>query len=93
MLELEGSKTGFERIQSLYHLGKLTALLGVPVLGVQKQIPQQPINLGRWFDNVFEAGWQAAQDLLAPQTLTPAFWGNQCQRCEAHRFEGQFSPM
>ncbi len=75
VLELEGSKTGFERIQSLYNLGKLTALLGVPVLGVQKQIPQQPINLGRWFDNVFEAGWQAAQDILAPQTLTPAFWG------------------
>ncbi len=75
VLELEGSKTGFEKIQSLYHSGKLAVLLGIPVLGVQKRTLSEPINLTSWFDNVFEAGWQAAQDLLASATLTPAFWG------------------
>ena len=31
------------------------------------------VNLGQWFNNVFEAGWQTLDNLFNPQQLTPAF--------------------
>ena len=31
------------------------------------------INLGQWFNNIFEAGWQTVESLLNPEQLTPAF--------------------
>jgi hypothetical protein len=36
-------------------------------------------NLGRWFDRVFETGWQTVEDLLTPAQLEPAY---------AYRFRG-----
>ncbi|WP_144870528.1 DUF1822 family protein [Hyella patelloides] len=31
------------------------------------------INLGQWFNNIFETGWQTVENLLTPEQLTPAF--------------------
>lgn len=31
------------------------------------------VNLRQWFHDVFEAGWQTVESLLAPEQLTPAF--------------------
>ena len=75
VLVVEGSPKGFEQIEQLFASGELTKLLGVPVLEVQKLTSSDPVNLNRWFQNVFEAGWQAAEELLTPQQLSPVFWG------------------
>lgn len=41
----------------------------------EKNIPKQKniINLDNWFQDLFEAGWQIATDLLETPTVTPAF--------------------
>ena len=75
VLELEGSPQGFERIEHLFASGELTKLLGVPVLQVEMTTSSAIVNLSRWFENLFEAGWQAAEKLLTPQQLSPVFWG------------------
>lgn len=31
------------------------------------------VNLGQWLNGTFDAGWQAVEALLSPETLTPAF--------------------
>ena len=75
VLVVEGSPEGFEQIEQLFASGELTNLLGVPVFGVQKVSASDSVNLSRWFQNCFEAGWQAAAELLTPQQLSPVFWG------------------
>ena len=31
-----------------------------------------PVNLNRWFENIFEAGWQTVEALFSPQVANPA---------------------
>ncbi len=31
------------------------------------------VNLGQWFNNIFEAGWEVVENLLSPEQLTPAY--------------------
>lgn len=34
---------------------------------------QQPVKLSKWLQNVFDAGWEAVENLLDPQSLEPSF--------------------
>ena len=39
------------------------------------ELRQVPVQLGRWLQNVIEAGWQTIEDLLAPEQLALGYRG------------------
>ena len=63
ILVFEGSLEGFERIEYLFGSGKLTEVLGFPILDVRLA----PVDLNKWLENVFEEAWQTVEEILVPR--------------------------
>ncbi|MDJ0692088.1 MAG: hypothetical protein QNJ41_26790 [Xenococcaceae cyanobacterium MO_188.B32] len=58
--------------------GSPTPPLSVKIISEPKNVPVQSraktiINLENWFQEIFEAGWQMAAELLETPSVTPAF--------------------
>ncbi|NEP14623.1 MAG: DUF1822 family protein [Symploca sp. SIO2C1] len=65
-----------------------TTMLGIsqlqPLDMLIEHIDEPPVQLSRWFDNIFEAGWQAVEKLFGARDLSFALG----YRGEAPRFRG-----
>jgi len=66
---IDGSNEGLTRIESLFKAGELQEIAGFKVEYIRPEWEEQPVNLTRWFDNIFTTGWQAANELLTPSQL------------------------
>lgn len=90
-LILEGNENALAQIRALFASGELEEILGVPVLGIdtvsEVQTAQPPLtqvnHLTQWFDNIFAIGWQSIEELLTPQQLRPAHFGQSIQRAKS----------
>jgi len=90
-LILEGNENALAQIRALFASGELEEILGVPVLGIdtvsEVQTAQPPLtqvnHLTQWFDNIFAIGWQSIEELLTPQQLRPAHFGESIQRAKS----------
>jgi hypothetical protein len=67
-LFLEGSRDGIERLAELFEEGKLSDILDLPIQDFQISLKssKNQINLSRWFDEIFETGWQSVDSLFNP---------------------------
>ena len=76
---LEGSRLACGQIEALFKQGVLSERLGFPVLDVQ--FAPIRVNLSRWFQGMFEMGWQQVEELLTPQQLSRV-WGENLERAK-----------
>ncbi len=49
------------------------------------------INLGQWLNNIFETGWSAAESLLNPEQLIPAFGFRRAELLESNLSESEIA--
>lgn len=67
-LLVEGSREGIERLAELFEKGQLSDILDFPIQDFQISLKssKNQINLSRWFDEIFETGWQSVDSLFNP---------------------------
>ena len=65
---VEGSREGIERLAELFEKGQLSDILDFPIQDFQISLKssKNQINLSRWFDEIFETGWQSVDSLFNP---------------------------
>ena len=77
---IDGSYEGLKRLESLFKAGELKSLAGFPIEDVRPEWEDKSVNLSRWFENIFTAGWQSVEELLTPQQLSPTVWSDRVKQ-------------
>jgi hypothetical protein len=68
-LIFDGSQESLEKLDALFKSGKITEILGIPIKNIQNENSQilhsqEVVNLAKWLQNIFDAGWETVEDVL-----------------------------